>query len=79
MTFRLVTSAELKVKDSLHVQECFKVASECPEVPSELVRDIFEFFDLFFLLFIILARSIDCKSILQQFGLVGSKYERKSR
>ena len=36
-------------------QECFKVvfggpegASECPEVASELVRDIFEFFDLFF-------------------------------
>ena len=34
-------------------------------------------------LFIILARNIDCKSILQktlnQFGLVASKYERKSR
>jgi len=36
-------------------QECSKVAfgcseasSECPEVASELVRDIFEFFDLFF-------------------------------
>ena len=36
-------------------QECFKVASggpevasECPEVALELVRDIFEFFDLFF-------------------------------
>ena len=33
--------------------------------------------------FIILARNIDCKSILQktlkQFGLVASKYERKSR
>ena len=36
-----------------------------------------------FLLIIILARNIDCKSILQktlnQFGLVASKYERKSR
>ena len=36
-----------------------------------------------FFLFIILARNIDCKSILQKtlnkFGLVASKYERKSR
>ena len=35
------------------------------------------------LLFIILARNIDCKSILQktlkQFGLLASKYKRKSR
>ena len=42
-----------------------------------LVRDIFK------LLFIILARNIDCKSTLQktlkQLGLVASKYERKSR
>ena len=46
-----------------------------------LVRDIFEFFDLF--LFYYLARNVDGKSILQktlkQFGLVTSKYERKSR
>ena len=43
-----------EVKNSL-AQECFKVAfggpevaSKCPKVASELVRDIFEFFDLFF-------------------------------
>ena len=63
--------------------ECFKVGFECPEVASELVSDIFELFDLFLFLFIILARNIDFKSILQktlkQFGLVASKYERKSR
>ena len=51
-----------------------RVAFGFPEVASELVRDIFEFFDLFLFLFIILARNIDCKSILQktskQFGLV---------
>ena len=45
-------SAKLRIRAA---QECFKVAfggpegaSECPEVASELVRDIFEFFDLFF-------------------------------
>ena len=76
MTFRLVTSEEReeKIRDA---HECIKVASECPEVASELVRDIFK------LLFIILARNIDCKSTLQktlkQFGLAASKYERKSR
>ena len=47
------------------------------EVASELVRDIFEFSDLFLFLFIILARNIDQKGILQktlkQFGLVASK------
>ena len=42
----------------------FKVAHKCSKVASELVRDIFEFFDLF--VFIILARNIDCKSILQE-------------
>ena len=51
-----------------------QVAFGFPEVASELVRDIFEFFELFLFLFIILARNIDCKSILQktskQFGLV---------
>ena len=51
-----------------------QVAFGFPEVASELVRDIFETFDLFLFLFIILARNIDCKSILQktskQFGLV---------
>ena len=31
-----------------YAQECTKVTSECPEVASELVRDIFEFFGLFF-------------------------------
>ena len=50
----------------------------CPEVASELVRDVFEFFDFF--LFIIMTRNIDYKSILQktlkQFRLVASKYER---
>ena len=43
-----------------------QVAFGFPEVASELVRDIFEFFDLFLFLFIILARNIDCKSILQK-------------
>ena len=47
----------------------------------KLVRDIFAFFDLF--LFIILARNIECLSILQktfkQFRLVASKYKRRSR
>ena len=45
-------SATLRIRAG---QECSKVAfgcpevaSECPEVASELVRDIFEFFDLFF-------------------------------
>ena len=85
----LITSAECEVR-ICDAQECFKVAfecpefaSECPEVAPELVRDIFEFFDLF--LFIILARNIRniaCKSILQKtlkkFGQVASKYERKS-
>ena len=64
-------------------QECLQVAFWCPEVASELFRDIFKFFDLFLFLFIILATNIDCKSILQetlkQFGLAASKYERKSR
>ena len=45
------------------------------------VRDELATFRLY--LFIILARNIDCKSILQktlnQFGLVASKYERKLR
>ena len=48
------------------VQECFKEAPECPEVASELVPDIFEFWDLFLFLFIFLATNIDCKSILQK-------------
>ena len=43
-----------------------QVAFRFPEVASELVRDIFEFFDLFLFLFIILARNLDCKSILQK-------------
>ena len=47
------------------------------EVASELVRDTFEFSDLFLFLFIILARNIDQKGILhktlKQFGLVASK------
>ena len=81
MTFRLVTSAECEVKDS-HAQECLKVDLECPEVASEQVRNIFQFFDLLLFLFIILARNTDYKSVLQktlkQFGLVASKYERKS-
>ena len=69
VTFRLVTSAagEKRIRDA---QECFKVASE-------LVRDTFEFSDLFLFLFIILARNIDQKGILhktlKQFGLVASK------
>ena len=32
------------------------VSSECPVVASELVRDIFEFFDLFLFLLILLAK-----------------------
>ena len=43
----LVTSAEREVKRIRTAQECFKVASGGPEVASELVRDISEFFDLF--------------------------------
>ena len=42
-----VTSAEREVNDSRR-EECFKVASGGPEVASELFRDLFEFFDLFF-------------------------------
>ena len=45
-------SAKLRIRAG---QECSKVAfgfpedaSKCPEVASELVRDIFEVFDLFF-------------------------------
>ena len=49
-----ITSAECEVKDSRSsgiykvASGGSEVASECPEVASELVRDIFEFFDLFF-------------------------------
>ena len=78
MTFWPVTLAECEVKHSRH-SGMFQVDSKCPEVASELVRDIFEFFDLFLFLFIILAGNIDCKSILQktlkQLALVTSKYE----
>ena len=60
-------------------RSCFRMSRSS----SELVWDIFEFFDLFFSLSVILARNIDYKSTLQktleQFGLVASKYERKSR
>ena len=60
-----------------------KIAPEYCEVASELVRDIFEFFDLFLFLFIILLENIDCKCILKktlkQIGPVASKYEQKSR
>ena len=53
----------------------------CPEIASELARDIFAFFDWFWC--IILDGNIECQSILQktfeQFGLVASKYMRKSR
>ena len=48
---RIFTSAERDVKDSRSsgmFQSCNFGTSECPEVASELVRDIFEFFDLFF-------------------------------
>ena len=38
-------SAKLRIRAG---QECSEVAFGCPEVGSELVRDIFEFFDLFF-------------------------------
>ena len=72
------------MKERIHdTQECFKVAPEYPKLASELVQDFFKFFDLFLFLFIILARNIDCKSILQktlkQIGSVASKYEGKSR
>ena len=64
-----------------HTVQSLVCKFRCPEIASELVRAIFAFFDLF--LFIILARNIECQSILQktfkQFGLVASKYERKSR
>ena len=53
----------------------------CPEIASELARDIFAFFDWFWC--IILDGNIECQSILQktfeQFGLVASKYVRKPR
>ena len=45
------TSTERDVKDSRSsgmFQSCNFGTSECPEVASELVQDIFEFFDLFF-------------------------------
>ena len=61
----------------------FQNCTEYCEVASELVRDIFEFFDLFLSLFIILLENIDCKRILKktlkQIGPVASKYEQKSR
>ena len=60
--FLIITSAERKVKDC-DAQECFKVAFGCPEFASQLVRDIFEFFDLFLFLFITLARNIDCNTV----------------
>ena len=47
----LITSAEREVKDlrsSGMFQSCNFGTAECPKVASELVRDIFEFFDLFF-------------------------------
>ena len=76
VTFRLVTSAAREKKDSRRsgmFQSCFRMT----EIASELVRDIFEFSDLFLFLFIILARNIDQKGILQktlkQFRLVASK------
>ena len=54
-------------------QSCFRMT----EVASELLRDTFEFSDLFLFLFIIVARNIDQKGILhktlKQFGLVASK------
>ena len=56
--FAAFTFGSLVTKDSLYsceseekdssAQECSKGAFGCPEVASELVRDIFEFFDLFF-------------------------------
>ena len=38
-------SAKLRIRAA---QECSKDAFGCPEVASELVRNVFEFFDLFF-------------------------------
>ena len=46
-TLMLFISARAK-KRIRSAQECSKGAFGCPEVASELVRDIFEFFDLFF-------------------------------
>ena len=43
----LITSAEREVK-YVFASGGPEVASECPELATELVRDIFEFFDLFF-------------------------------
>ena len=43
--FLLLRSAKLRIRAA---QECSEVASECPGVALELVRDIFECFDLFF-------------------------------
>ena len=49
--FLLLRGAKLRIRAA---QECSEVAfgspevvSECPDVALELVRDIFEFFDLF--------------------------------
>ena len=59
------------------LRNVLKLLPRMTEVASELVRDTFEFSDLFLFLFFILARYIDQKGILQktlkQFGLVASK------
>ena len=44
----LFTSAIAMKRRIRAAQECSKGAFGCHEVASELVRDIFEFFDLFF-------------------------------
>ena len=47
--FHFNTSAERELKKRIcDPKECFKVAYGGPEVASELLRDIFEFFDSFF-------------------------------
>jgi len=71
---RFITSEERELKDSRGTG-MFK---SCFGISSRYLRVLW-----FILVLTILARNIDCKSILQktlnQFGLVASKYERKLR
>ena len=76
-----ITSAERELKDwrgTGMFQSCIGMSRSCFGISSRYLRVLW-----FILILIILARNIDCKSILQktlkQFGLVASKYERKLR
>ena len=86
--FIYFTSAERKVKYSRRsgmFQSCIRMSRSYFRMSrtSELLRDIFEFFASFHYSYLLFWLNINCKSILQKtlkkFGLVASKYERKSR